>query len=268
MPTDGAIEVRDVELVWDRSGTGPTMIWGHGLSSSRAFEDDGEYVDWSAVRREVDVVRYDARGHGESGCSDDITTYGWADLAGDQLALADALGIERYVSGGASMGAATAIHAACRAPDRIRALVLMIPPTVWATRAAQIANYETMAAILEHRGVEQLIAAGVATPPPDPFVGDDAWRARDQERMRAAAPQRLATLFRGAALTDLPPRERVAEIAVPTLVLAWTGDPGHPESTAEELVELIPDARCHVASTAVELATWSETIAAFVTGLG
>ncbi len=265
--SSGTISSRGVELAWDRSGAGPALIWGHGLTSSRVAEDEAGLVDWHAVRRSSDVVRYDARGHGESGFSDDASSYGWADLAVDQLDLADALGIDRFISGGASMGAGTALHAACRAPDRVRALVLLIPPTAWETRAEQVEMYETMAQIIEQRGVETLIRAGADRPPPDPFAEDDDWRTRTADRMRSLDPVRYAGILRGAAFAQLPSRDEVAAIDVPVLVLAWTGDPGHPVSTAEELDALLPDARLQLAATAAELATWSDRIATFLAEL-
>lgn len=262
--TAQTVASRGVDLAWDRSGVGPTLVWGHGLTSSRAAEDESALVDWAAARERLDVVRYDARGHGESGFSDDLSSYGWSDLAGDQLALVDALGIDRYVSGGASMGAATALHAAVQAPDRVAALVLMIPPTAWETRAAQVDMYETMASIIDTRGVEILIAAGADTPPPDPFVGDEERRAQREAGMRAADPVRLAGVLRGAGHADFPSRAQVAAVSVPTLILAWTGDPGHPVSTADELDDLLPHATCHVAGTADEVGRWGGLIADFV----
>ena len=51
-----------------------------------------------------------------------------------------------------------------------------------------------------------------------------------------------------------------------TLILAWTGDPGHPVSTAEALGELLPDTRLHLASTAEELAGWSGLVGDFLAG--
>ena len=79
--TGQAITSRGIDLAWDRSGVGPTLVWGHGLTSSRSAEDEGALVDWPTTRERLDVVRYDARGHGESGFSDDLASYGWADLA-------------------------------------------------------------------------------------------------------------------------------------------------------------------------------------------
>jgi 3-oxoadipate enol-lactonase len=253
-----------VELHYERAGTGMPLVWGHGLTSSRAGEDELGITDWSRLRHVADVVRYDARGHGASGSSDNLATFGWDALAGDQLALADHLGIDRYVVGGASMGAATALHVACQAPDRVLALILMIPPTAWETRAAQVDVYESMASIIDGRGVEPLIAARADVAPPDPFSGSTIWSDRSARAMRAADPQRLSTAFRGAATANFPTRDEVAAIAVPTLILAWTGDPGHPVSTADELVGLLPETEMCFASTADELAEWSGVIAAFI----
>ncbi|MEM7288046.1 MAG: alpha/beta fold hydrolase [Actinomycetota bacterium] len=267
MNAAATVHARDVDLRWDRAGSGPTLVWGHGLTSSRVLEDESALVAWVDVRRRLDVVRYDARGHGESGFSTDLTSYGWADLALDQVALADTVGADRFVSGGASMGAATALHVACAVPARVRGLVLMIPPTAWETREAQVDLYETMASIIESRGVEPLIAAGAQTPQPDPFVDDEERRARRDAAMRAADPARLAGVLRGAGQADFPPRDRVAAIDVPTLVLAWTGDPGHPVSTAEELDTLIADTTCHIASTADAVGAWGGIIADFVAAI-
>lgn len=267
MSIDGSFESRGVDIAWDRSGSGPTMIWGHGLTSSREAEDESAFVDWATIRRSTDVVRYDARGHGESGYSDEASTYAWSDLAVDQLALADTLGIDRFVSGGASMGTGTALHVAELAPERVSALVLVIPPTAWETRAEQVDMYETMAQIIERRGVETLIRAGTDRPVPDPYADDDTWWTRTADRMRSLDPAVYAGIMRGAAYAQLPDREAVAAISVPTLILAWTGDPGHPVSTADELHRLIVDSRLHLASTADELATWSDRIAEFVGAL-
>lgn len=256
--------IRGVDLAFERSGRGPAFVWGHGLTSSRAGEDAFPLVRWSEVRTVADVVRYDARGHGESEMAGDRSAYGWDQLALDQLALWTHLGIEHAVAGGASMGAATALHAAVTAPDRVDALVLMIPPTAWETRADQVDLYLQMADTVDAVGVEPLIAAGADLPPPDPFLADDSWKQRRADTMRAADPARLATVFRGAAVADFPPVNAVRSITCPTLILAWSGDPGHPVSSAERLAELIEGSTVAIASTADELATWTGRIIGFV----
>src|SRR5690242_6825837 len=77
----------------------------------------------------VRVVRYDARGHGRSAATGDDADYQWSALAQDMLGVLDALGAETAVLGGASMGTATALHAAVSSPQRVEGLVLVIPPT-------------------------------------------------------------------------------------------------------------------------------------------
>lgn len=253
-------------MAWDRSGAGSTLVWGHGLTSSRRDEDDFGLVDFAALRESADVVRYDARGHGESTATDDPASSTWEQMAQDQLALADALGVTKYIAGGASLGAATALHAAVAAPDRIRALVLVIPPTGWETRADQVDMYDKMAAIIEKRGVAALLAAP-PIPPPDPFTEDDGWATRRNDKMTAADPQRLAAQFRGARLADLPTRSQIEVIQAPTLILAWSGDPGHPVSSAEELDRLLPHSELHIASTPADFAAWTGRCLTFIGNL-
>ncbi|MEO6653873.1 MAG: alpha/beta fold hydrolase [Ilumatobacteraceae bacterium] len=259
-----AAMIRDVEFAYDRSGDGPDLVWGHGLTSSMASEDDLGLVDWSAIRRRARVLRYDARGHGQSGSTADPAGYSWRSLALDQLALTDHLGIASYVAGGASMGCATALHAAVLAPDRIRALVLVIPPTAWATRAEQTGVYRVMADLVEAGDHETLLAGAAAGPPPDPFVDDPRWKARFPELLSTCEPTRLARVFRGAATADLPSPDQIAAIEVPALIIAWTGDPGHPVQTAARLQELMPHAELRLVTTAAGLAGWTDRLRAFL----
>ena len=174
----------------------PPFVWTHGLTSSMAHEDETGLFDWSelvpAGRR---VVRYDVRGHRESGFTHDPRACKWDELALDLVALIDRLGIERAGIGGASLGSAVSLHAAARAPERVGGLVLAIPPTAWTTRAE--------ARLIEQRGVGSYIAACrrvvcATRPSASParpsateqrLVGCSAWRLRSVARMgRPAAP--------------------------------------------------------------------------------
>jgi pimeloyl-ACP methyl ester carboxylesterase len=264
-PAQGRVLVRGAQLAYEITGAGPDVIWGHGLSMHRVSDAEMSVLDWTHISARV--LRYDARGHGESESTPDLAGYSWAELARDQLALADALGIGAYVVAGASMGCGTALQVAALAPERVRALVLVIPPTGWEARAAQAAQWELSAALLEDEGVEALIAARAALEPPDPYRGDEARGKQRDEATRAWDPARLALVLRGATTANLPDRARIAGIRAPSLILAWTGDPIHPLSTAEELDRLLPDSRLHVASTGEDLATWSSLVQDFVSGL-
>ncbi|MGE0881860.1 MAG: alpha/beta fold hydrolase [Acidimicrobiia bacterium] len=259
------VKVRGAEIAYERSGTGPDMIWGHGLSQTRASDLDSGWMQYS--RLPVTLVRYDARGHGESESTPDLEGYSWRELALDQLALADALGIDTYICGGASMGCGTALHVAVAAPERVRGLILVIPPTGWETRAAQAGQWMDFADIIESTGVEDMIAARSQLPQPDPYEGDESRRETAAKHTRAWDPKRLAHVMRGATRANFPDREAVASITAPVLILAWTGDPVHPVSSAEELHRLLPHAAMHVASTAADLEAWTDHAAGFITSL-
>jgi len=259
--------VRGVDLATDLSGTGPTLVWGHGLSSSMAKEDLFGLLDWPTVRRVARVLRYDARGHGESESTAEPMDYHWRNLALDQLALADELGIGSYIAGGASMGCATALHAALLAPDRITALLLAIPPTAWESRAAQQGTYEVSAQLVERGEIDLLVTGSRAAPSPDPLADIPQWKDGAEAALRAADPVRLARIFRGAAVADFPPVDAIATLRIPTMILAWTGDPGHPMSTANRLVELMPHAELVTASTFEELVGWTSEAMSFLVTL-
>lgn len=256
--------IRGVDIEYDLSGAGSYVVWGHGLTSSMASEDELGLFDWAAVRTSHRLLRYDARGHGSSGSTPDAGDYSWRELALDQLDLADQLAIDHYVAGGASMGCATALHAAVLAPDRVRGLLLVIPPTAWETRAAQAGTYRVTADLIEAGDHDTLLAGAAAQPAPDPFLGDPRWTERFPELLATADPVRLARIFRGAATADLPSPDEIASIDVPALILAWTGDPGHPALTAARLHELLPDADLALAATPDGLATWTDRALRFL----
>jgi 3-oxoadipate enol-lactonase len=116
----------------------PLAICVHGLSGNlRSFDFLAERL--VAARRRVACV--DLRGRGRS----EVTppgSYGIEAHARDVLALASALGAERYDHVGWSLGALVGIVAAARAPERVRTLGLldhagaMDPAAVDAVRAA------------------------------------------------------------------------------------------------------------------------------------
>ena len=74
----------------------------------------------------------------------------------------------------------------------------------------------------------------------------------------------LPSVMRGAASSDLPNPRQIAGIRTPTLILAWTDDPGHPVATAERLHDLIPGSALHIARTPAELRTWGEHTVGFL----
>lgn len=255
------------DLAWEETGTGEhTVVWGHGLTSSRRAEADSPLAGIVAdVPEGWRVVRYDARGHGESPKPHDVDAYRWDRLADDMLAVADAAGADRFVAAGASMGCATSLFAALAAPERISGLILVIAPTAWETRADQQDKYETMAAIVETSGLDRLIAAA-AMQEPSTFFGEEG-HERSMANMAAMDPEVFPFVMRGAGASDLPDPDDLRRITAPTLLLSWTDDDGHPVPTAERLVELLPTPELEIARSPAEVAQWPVSVQRFLADL-
>jgi 3-oxoadipate enol-lactonase len=262
---DGSSRVRGADLGWSSTGRGPLVLFAHGLGGDRwALEREG-MLDWSAIsnagRR---LVRFDARGHGTSTGGEDPTNadhYTWAELARDLLDLAgdidEANGPIDAI--GASMGTGTLLHAAVQAPHRFRRLVLSVPPTAWQSRQALAGTYEEAAILVERAGRKAFESTLAQRSVPRVFANLTSYPSRID-----VTEALLPSVLRGAALSDLPPLATLATLKVPTLLLAWDGDPVHPLSTAWELAETLPSARLHVAYTPEQLSTWGRVAVAFL----
>ncbi|MFT4087631.1 MAG: alpha/beta hydrolase [Gordonia sp. (in: high G+C Gram-positive bacteria)] len=236
---------------------GPAVVQLHGLTSSRA-RDRVLGLDLGRGLSGTRLLRYDARGHGQSTGSHDPTDYTWKRLADDLLTLLDQYFPGETVHGaGPSMGTGTLLHAALRAPERFSGLTLIIPPTAWTTRPAQAQAYLTAADLVEQNGIGAFVDAGRAVTPPPAAVPHSETGPDITEDL-------LPTVFRGAALSDLPAPGDLARIDVPVTVLAWIDDPAHPVSTAERLVELLPQATLTVARTPNDVEQWPGVLVADV----
>lgn len=251
MPT---FEVPGAELAVALSDEGGhPVVQLHGLTSSRA-RDRVLNLDLGRGLSGTRLLRYDARGHGRSTGRKIPEDYRWPNLAEDLLRVLDHWFPGEPVHGvGPSMGTATLLHAASIEPDRFTGLTLMVPPTAWETRPDQAEIYRTAAALIESDGVEAFHAATHGSTPPPATVGAP-------ETWPDVADALLPSLLRGAGLSDLPAREAVARIDVPTTVLAWVDDAGHPLSTAESLAELLPNATLAVARTPGDVEAWPEIL--------
>lgn len=247
--------VPHAELAWAFSDeSGPAVVQLHGLTSSRS-RDRLLDLDLGRGLSDTRLLRYDARGHGHSTGRAVPADYQWSTLADDLLRLLDYWFPDEQVHGvGPSMGAGTLLHAAVREPERFSGFTLLLPPTAWETRVARSGDYRQLAELVEERGVEGLIAQDRTETPPPATVGHP-------DTVPHVRADLLPSIYRGAALSDLPGPELVAKIDVPTTVLAWVGDPAHPVSTAEALVDLMPRATLQVAETGTDVHRWPGVLA-------
>merc|ERR1712217_49786 len=110
---------------------------------------------------------------------------------------------------GCSMGAATALWAALLSPRAVHGLVLYMAPTMWETRKARRATLEA--------------------------------RARDPATSLGRAGS--LDVLMGAAFADLPTKEDLAAVTIPTLIVNCRDDPVHPASSAEQLASVLPNSK-------------------------
>ncbi|UQN15777.1 alpha/beta fold hydrolase [Gulosibacter sp. ACHW.36C] len=251
-------EVEGARLAWAFSDEdGQPVVQLHGLTSSRS-RDRVLDLDLGRGLSGTQLLRYDARGHGHSTGRPVPDDYRWTTLADDLLRLLDYWFPGEQVHGvGPSMGTGTLLHAAVREPDRFSGFTLLLPPTAWETRAERADEYERAAKFIEQHGVARLIAAHRSMEQPPASVGHP-------DSVPHVNEQLLPSVYRGAALSDLPSPEQLASLTQPTTVLAWIDDPAHPVSTAEALVSLMPNATLQVASTPADVQEWPAVLAADV----
>ena len=257
----------DIELAVRSNGSGLPFVWGHALMGSMQVEDRAALWDWGAIERLVKVVRYDARGHGNSDGSYRDEDYQWQHLASDMLAVADSFATNRsggrYLLGGMSMGAATALDAALQAPDKVAGLVLSLPPTAWDTRPRQAGIYRRLARISGLFGAAPYRLLDLL---PMPVRQDGRYQIsiNTMKSLAQANPLHVQATLGGAALSDMADEEQLQELKVPTLILAWEDDTAHPLSTAEALADVLPNVHDLVVCHPSDITAWEEAMVDFV----
>ncbi|HEU5356935.1 MAG TPA: alpha/beta hydrolase [Actinocrinis sp.] len=256
------LDVGEAVLAYEEVGEGPPVVYAHGLSSSRVNEPLYTLNDWSPIvasgRR---LIRYDARGHGESTGRPQYADYVWSHLADDLLAVLDRVaGPDPVDVMGASMGCGTLLYAALARPERFNRLVLVIPPTAWDTRVALAEANRAVADVVESRGLDFYLEVTKDVPPP-PVHADNPVPLPPP-----TIPERLYPhVLRGSAASDLPDPEDLRALTHPALILTWAGDTGHPVSTAETLRKVLPNSRLHISPDYSDVLTWGSRAAAFLT---
>ncbi|MCX3058606.1 bifunctional 3-oxoadipate enol-lactonase/4-carboxymuconolactone decarboxylase PcaDC [Streptomyces beihaiensis] len=212
------------------SSSAPPLLLGPSLGTSLALWD-GVATELSSAHR---VVRWDLPGHGGSGAELVRAGATVADLAGLVLALADAQGIARFGYAGVSLGGAVGLHLAVHHPDRVDRLAVLCS----AARFGEPEPWRRRAALVREEGT-----GAVAESAPSRWFTpefDGACVPRLVQDNRDADAAAYAACCDALAAFDL--RERLAEIRVPTLVVAGREDPATPPERAREIADGVPRA--------------------------
>lgn len=224
-----------VRIYYEACGHGePTVLFvpGAQVMHSRAWK-----MQIPFLARAWRTIVYDPRGTGKS--DRPATDYGKEALAGDAIAVADHLGIERFSIVAISGGARPAVVLAARQPNRISSLALIAASLYpGASVTAKISPEHRRAWILsDFDGYVRDFWTGIFPEPHSTKPLDDGW-----DYTHATDPQTLvATGQHGWAVIDARPEAR--QVRCPVLLIHGTKDGRVPYMYADELLRLLPQAR-------------------------
>jgi len=206
----------------------PALVLSHSLGQDHGMWDP-QADDLSAHFR---VLRYDTRGHGASTATPG--DYRIEQLAGDVLALADALAIDRFAFCGLSLGGMIGQWLAAHAPQRVTAVVLANtsprPDAARMEARRQAVLARGMASVADEVMSRFFSPQGLAQQPP--VV------AAARRTLVATSPVGYAGCC--AAVRDMDMTTSLKQIRVPALVIDGTGDvslswKGHGEILARDI---------------------------------
>ena len=240
-PSGFRVEGTGIELAGEVLGEGPPIVLLHGLTATRRYVVHGSKA---LARAGYHQITYDARGHGRSDPAPPEGGYTYPDLVADlEAVVGDQVGAGRFVLGGHSMGAHTAVAYALEHGERLAGLVVIGPSFMGFVDPESLAGWDALAKGLERDGVEGFME--VYDRDLDPAWRETVLRFTRRRLGEHRHPEALAR-----ALREVPrsaPFEAMSElefIEVPTLVVASNdvADPGHPHGVAVAYAERLPRA--------------------------
>jgi 3-oxoadipate enol-lactonase len=182
------------------------------------------------------VIRYDSRGHGQSGAPDG--PYSMDELGRDALAIMDALELDQVHWIGLSKGGMIGQWLLTHAPERIGRAVLantgshMPPPDLWNQRIRTAMD----------KGMEELTPGVIErwfTP---------EFREREPETVEKIVRMLHTTPRQGyagscSAIRDMDQRESIRSVTNPVLVVVGSRDPATPPEMGRHIADSIRGAR-------------------------
>jgi len=213
----GRVEaLNGVRIYFEVHGSGEPLLLLHGFTgSSQDWSLVGLVNDWTPA---FQLVVPDMRGHGQS--EPLSKPFRHDDAAADMIALLDFLGIEKIKALGISGGGNVLLHIATRAPERVKAMVLVSASSCFPEQARSImraypnsiAEQDWKILRTRHTGGDEQIKALLAS---------------------AAA---FAESYDDLAFTP----QHLAAIEARTLIVQGDRDPFYPVEISVEMARAIP----------------------------
>jgi 3-oxoadipate enol-lactonase len=218
----------------------PVLFLIHGLVASTQLN---WFPAFPVLADRYRVVATDLRGHGRGFPVG--SRFRLADCADDMAAVADALGIERFIPVGYSLGGPVAQLAWHRHRDRVEGLVLCATSRNFGGTLRERTWYRTVPGIVTGAKILGRVRRGGREPDEDEKeLGDDAFVTRwAMEELRRVSPtvalQAMSTMGRFSS------HEWIADIDVPTAVVVTTKDRFIAPTRQIKLANAIPGTTVH-----------------------
>lgn len=221
-----------LECAWHGPESGPVLVLSHSLGSdSRLWRPQ-----IAALGDRYRILTYDHPGHGASDPLPepvDIASYGR-----DAIAIADALGVERFAFCGLSLGGMVGIWLAANARDRLESVVLAnttahIADTALLRGRIDLLRREGIGAIVDNV-IEKWLTPGFRAASPDSV-------ALCREMLESCGGDAYADAAQ--TVCDLDLRDDVRRIDVPCTVVVGEHDEATPAAWGRSIASDVPGAR-------------------------
>lgn len=238
------LSANGIEINYAIEGDGPVVTFSHSLGCNLSMWD----AQAAALRGRYRVLRFDTRGHGQSGAP--TGAYTLEQLAEDLLGLLQGLGIERTHFVGLSMGGMIGQVFALKYPEMVQSLVLCDTTSRYPAAAAPV--WQDRIKTVEGKGMEPLVEPTLGRWFTAPF------RARRPDLMAQVGEMIRDTPAQGYvgcchAIPQINVTDRLGAVACPALVIVGEEDPGTPVEMARDIHAALPSAELAILRSASHL---------------
>lgn len=238
------VKANGIDIHYEIEGNGPWLTMSHSLACNLHMWDPQMPV----LTKKFKVLRFDTRGHGQSGAP--AGEYTLEQLADDVKGLLDALEIRQTHWAGLSMGGMIGQAFALRYPGVFRSMVLADttsrrPPDAHKMWGERIQNAQT-------KGMGSLVAGTL-----------ERWFTEPYRKARKDVMDRIGNDIRRTpvagfvgcchAIARVDYLDRLKEIKCPALVIVGEHDHGTPPEAARAIQQNLPGSELKILASAAHL---------------
>ena len=241
----------------------PSLIWSHGLISSIQADDKINIINFNKLSSVANIVRFDSRSHGltENDLHDVHLT--WKQTALDTIAIADHLGLTEFAVGGTSMGAGAALWAASLVPNRVKKIILHLPPDAWSMRSQVTLNYQAAIKAIKSNRLSK-VATALKQDTHDYLKQYQTESHAAVDLFCDKGQDTIISILQGACQSDFPDKDALANLDLPVLILPWENLNGHSIEIAIELSTLFSNATLNIAQNKKQAFAHTDSILTFL----